>query len=138
MRRAFEGGSTMFADVVEIFVRYDLFGTPQGDELLELCYQHGADWMEVDGWCRGVSRSESCEESDGLPEPGEQLPHHAARAARQAQQRGELKGDQRGAGELPGASEAVERHRAAQQKRGLRAPAHWRSIGAGLNLELVT
>ena len=57
MRKRFEGGSTMFSDVVEICVRYDLFETEQGEKLLELCSAHGADWMHVDGWGQTAFRS---------------------------------------------------------------------------------
>lgn len=50
MCKLFEGGGTMFSNVVTIAMRHDLFGTEAGDALLNFCYAHGARWECTDGW----------------------------------------------------------------------------------------
>eukprot|EP00434_Breviolum_minutum_P011846 symbB.v1.2.010451.t1/scaffold669.1/size295035/2 len=50
MRILYEGGGTMFSNVVDLAMRTDLLGTPDGDVLLNFCYKHGATWDLLDGW----------------------------------------------------------------------------------------
>ncbi|CAK9009524.1 unnamed protein product [Durusdinium trenchii] len=50
MTLLFEGGGTMFSNVVQIAMRHDLLGTPDGQALLEFCYARGARWDIRDGW----------------------------------------------------------------------------------------